>query len=765
MEIKNLNTYGIIGFDGLTKHGLKFHPDQKHLIYSMGSKVTIKNIETGEQSFLSGHNNVITTLTISPCGKYIASGQLTHLGFKAMVIIWNYDEKNIKANYEIHKGKVEDVSFTCKSDYLISLGGKDDGNVIVWDIHHNRAICGAFASTEITGNACTIIGTNIRDKCFLSGGQETLRLWIIDPLVCKIQAVNIKMGKLRRCINCICIDDKDEVAYWGTSSGDIIETRLNFDRDINILEPVKPPVLVGCYSKIPSDIKKLKTGVGDLYAAGVTALYLIQKKKLIVGTGDGTLELTEIIAVNIIASSKQKIKLPSTPQIKTLKTCKVQGAVTSIMQYDEQSLLVGTSCCEICQVSLTNLRTKIIITCHTDSVYDIAFPYNYSEIFATASKNDIRLWHLESQKELLRIIVPNFVCTSICFSYDGKLIISAWNDGIIRAFKPQSGILYFVIENAHIKAVSAIGLTKNGKTLVSGGCDGQVRVWKISKNFQDLKTIMKEHRGPITALHITYNDENVVSSSTDGTCIIWDLLNCSRKQVIMGNTMYMSTKFHPNGLQLLTCGTDRKIAYWETLDGSIVREVEGSTIGAINCLDIHPDGQYFITGGNDCLIKFWEYTSGEVTHIGTGHAAIVTACRFSPDGYHIVTTSADGTIIIWINPIIEQSDDSKSVKSIKSRQSSEYSTKNQKYNCQEENVENISHRSVANIDSIQTVYSSKKNSDSCNYDPIQPSKDNCRNTNDFHDNFNKSDNQLKSKDLRSKQLSQESMKLHYSNNK
>lgn len=52
------------------------------------------------------------------------------------------------------------------------------------------------------------------------------------------------------------------------------------------------------------------------------------------------------------------------------------------------------------------------------------FYSNYSEIFATGSKNDIRLWHLESQKELLRITVPNFVCTSLCFFYDGKLILS-----------------------------------------------------------------------------------------------------------------------------------------------------------------------------------------------------------------------------------------------------------------------------------------------------------------------------------------------------
>lgn len=114
--------------------------------------------------------------------------------------------------------------------------------------------------------------------------------------------------------------------------------------------------------------------------------------------------------------------------------------------------------------------------------------------------------------------------------------------------------------------------------------------------------------------------------------------------------MYMAACFSPNGIQILTCGTDRKITYWETLDGSMVRELEGSGAGAVNSIDISPDGQYFVTGGNDSFIKFWSYYTGETTHVGMGHAAIITACKISPDGKHIVTVSADGAIMIWKCP-------------------------------------------------------------------------------------------------------------------
>lgn len=114
--------------------------------------------------------------------------------------------------------------------------------------------------------------------------------------------------------------------------------------------------------------------------------------------------------------------------------------------------------------------------------------------------------------------------------------------------------------------------------------------------------------------------------------------------------MFMMAQFTPDGIQILTCGTDRKIAYWETLDCSLVREIEGSSAGTLNCVDITPDGRYFVTGSNDCTVKIWEYDSADVVCIGVSHAAIITACKFSPDGKRVVTASADGAIIIWNFP-------------------------------------------------------------------------------------------------------------------
>lgn len=46
-----------------------------------------------------------------------------------------------------------------------------------------------------------------------------------------------------------------------------------------------------------------------------------------------------------------------------------------------------------------------------------------------------------------------------------------------------------------------------------------------------------------------------------------------------------------------------QIAYWETFDGSQIRELEGSKSGSIEGLDISSDGVYLVTGGADKIIK------------------------------------------------------------------------------------------------------------------------------------------------------------------
>ena len=52
------------------------------MVYPLGCNLIIENLQSRQQEFLLGHNNNVSCLTISNNGKYIASGQVTFMGFK-----------------------------------------------------------------------------------------------------------------------------------------------------------------------------------------------------------------------------------------------------------------------------------------------------------------------------------------------------------------------------------------------------------------------------------------------------------------------------------------------------------------------------------------------------------------------------------------------------------------------------------------------------------------------------------------------------------
>ena len=97
------------------------------------------------------------------------------------------------------------------------------------------------------------------------------------------------------------------------------------------------------------------------------------------------------------------------------------------------------------------IHTLLSLSLSRPHLQQVAFPRGTSELFATCSINDIRVWQTATNKEALRITVPNKECHCISFQPDGKFIVSGWDDGVVRAFTPQTGKLLFEIPNAQSK--------------------------------------------------------------------------------------------------------------------------------------------------------------------------------------------------------------------------------------------------------------------------------------------------------------------------
>jgi WD40 repeat protein len=193
--------------------------------------------------------------------------------------------------------------------------------------------------------------------------------------------------------------------------------------------------------------------------------------------------------------------------------------------------------------------------------------------------------------------------------------------------------------------------SSDGARVISGGKEGNVRVWRIGAESQTMVASMKEHKGCINSLALRANDSECVSASSDGSCIVWDLDRFVRQHALTANTFFKACAYHPDESQIVTGGTDRKVTWWDSFDGSAIRVLDGSDTAEINALDVSTCGNMMVTGGADKAVTVWGYDSGTKLVVGKGHSGAVTKVKFTPDGEKIVSVGAEGAIFIWSNVV------------------------------------------------------------------------------------------------------------------
>lgn len=72
----------------------------------------------------------VSCFAVSKSGRYLASGQITFMGFTADIIIWDLETRTLLHRMGLHKVKVQALDFSHDDKYLASLGGQDDNNLV-----------------------------------------------------------------------------------------------------------------------------------------------------------------------------------------------------------------------------------------------------------------------------------------------------------------------------------------------------------------------------------------------------------------------------------------------------------------------------------------------------------------------------------------------------------------------------------------------------------------------------------------------------------
>eukprot|EP00884_Botryococcus_braunii_P011553 jgi/Botrbrau1/20399/Bobra.0006s0059.1 len=326
----------------------------------------------------------------------------------------------------------------------------------------------------------------------------------------------VGLGHMRRTVSCTLAEPSGRYLYSGTETGDILQINLS----ANLLR---------------------KSGPGKrLVEGGVSSLcHVPGMPLLLVGGGAGTLLLLQTESVEVGGGDpRDSRKLLSKARIN------IPGGVTSVVvdaaSSSKRGLLhffCGTTLSEIHRISLDTqtltLSSQLFRTAHAFAIKAIAFPHDYSEVFVTGSKGEIRVWHHNKRETLVRISVPGTSCHCVAVTQDGRAIVSGWEDGRVRAHGPRQRAKSCWTNSG--RASGARQQPGRHFRLPSTDKRGARTVLcasgRLGSASRSLEASMKEHRGMVTRIKLwPGGDEECVSSSSDGSCIVWDLTHLSPRQ-------------------------------------------------------------------------------------------------------------------------------------------------------------------------------------------------------------------------------------------
>lgn len=333
--------------------------------------------------------------------------------------------------------------------------------------------------------------------------------------------------------------------------------------------------------------------------------------------------------------------------------------------------------------------TFVLLSGHTDSIWTAAISTS-GQLIATASADKtVRVWKPTGEvKAILPASTSVGGATCAAFSPDGRYVVTGSAGEAVRVFDIEDQEQVHVWAS-HTDTVTAVAYSPDGKQILSASADKSVKLWAAADRTSGIRDTLANwvHPGTVTSAAFSADGRWVVSSCDDGVLRVWDAANPGNTRPAREQKLDAPPRravFSPvSGSTRIAAASGNNLVLWDAEGSAPVRVRAGHTAGVVR-LAFSPDGKWVATAGADGAAFLWnaedeskpiplpvqvrgrllciawagnivatggENGSAELWDVSTpetsrrlahwrAHEGPVWFNAFTPDGQHLVTTSA-----------------------------------------------------------------------------------------------------------------------------
>ncbi len=268
----------------------------------------------------------------------------------------------------------------------------------------------------------------------------------------------------------------------------------------------------------------------------------------------------------------------------------------------------------------------------------------------------VKLWDIQSRKEIAQFEGHAGLVNSVCFSPDGRLLASGSYNKSVKVWDVETRSVKTILK--HNDLVTEVSFSPDSQRLAAAAFDGTIKIWNAEGG--DEVDELRGHNSCVQSLCFSPDGSMIASAGGDlyddsrGEAMLWHLGVTEEKLIMRQDAPVQSVRCSPNGKMIAcglgTYGESGTIKLLDAGSGEVMLTLEGHKDWVCS-VSFSPDGRYLASGSSDKTIKLWDTGDGHERLTITGHTGEVASIDFSPDGHTIISASAQfwkpGEIKLW----------------------------------------------------------------------------------------------------------------------